>query len=60
MRCANLSPSTKTDAVAVLDADAAPIRPHFDEMETGSGAASTTSRRWIVEAVGIEFPYLHL
>ena len=38
MRYAHLSPSAKTDAVAVLDADAAPILPHFDEMETGSGA----------------------
>ena len=38
MRYAHLRPSAKTDAVVVLDADAAPILPHFDEMETGSGA----------------------
>ena len=38
MRYAHLSPSAKTDAVAVLDAGAAPILPHFHEMAAGSGA----------------------
>jgi integrase len=38
MRYAHLSPSVKTDAVAVLDAGAAPILPHFRGMAAGLAA----------------------